>query len=79
MPGFANRYTSTPGHTNASVVLTLRMDAGCKQAVSYVDDNGVRWLGAGTYTVTVGDLLSPASHELTVTGTSAMIDPHCVA
>ena len=65
--------------TNASAVLTLRMDTGCKQAVSYVDDNGVRWVGAGTYTVTVGDLLSPASVELTVSGTSAMIDPRCGA
>ena len=64
---------------NASAVLTLRMDTGCKQAVSYVDDNGVRWVGAGTYTVTVGDLLSPASVELTVSGTSAMIDPRCGA
>jgi beta-D-xylosidase 4 len=62
---------------HATTTLKLRMDPGCKQAISRVDEAGSRWIAAGDYTVAVGDLVAPATHELTVTGTSAVIDPRC--
>ena len=34
-------------------------------------------VAAGDYAVAAGDLVAPATHELTVTGTSAEIDPRC--
>jgi beta-glucosidase-like glycosyl hydrolase len=61
----------------ASAVVTLRMDKACKQAITRVDEAGVRWVEAGDYTVTVGDIVAPATHALTATGASQRTDPSC--
>ena len=61
----------------ASAVVTLRMDKACKQAITRVDEAGVRWVEAGDYTVTVGDIVAPAMHALTATGASQRTDPSC--
>jgi hypothetical protein len=60
-----------------SSVVTVGMDSSCKQAISHVDEVGVRWVSRGKYTVSVGDIVKPATHELTVVGDSKAIDPHC--
>ena len=62
-----------------STTLTLKMDAGCKQAVSMVDEGGVRWVEPGRFTVSVGDGVAPATHSFLVTGTRAAISASCAA
>ena len=61
----------------SSTTLTLKMDGGCKQAVSMVDESGVRWVEPGRYSVSVGDAAAPATHAFEVAGTRAAIDASC--
>ena len=60
-----------------SSVVTLRMDSSCKQAISRVDEAGVRWVSEGKYMVSAGDIVVPATHELMAVGDPKAIDPRC--
>ena len=68
------RISLAPGQSGT---VSLKMDPGCKQAVSLVDDQGTRWMQPGSYTVKVGDLAAPATHALAVTGTRAAVNASC--
>jgi hypothetical protein len=68
------RVSLAPG---ASTTVALKMDAGCKQAISLVDEDGVRWMQPGDYTVKIGGGDSPATHALAVIGERAQLSGSC--
>mmetsp|Transcript_10794 Transcript_10794/g.27792 ORF Transcript_10794/g.27792 Transcript_10794/m.27792 type:complete len:214 (-) Transcript_10794:2-643(-) len=61
----------------SSITMTLAMDRGCTQAVTTVDDAGVRWITPGNYTVEVGDIVAPARHTFAVQGAASHVSPSC--
>ena len=61
----------------SSATVWLAMDRGCAQAVTTVDADGVRWIQPGNFTVRVGDVSSPTTHTLVVTGARTMVSPKC--
>ena len=63
--------------SGASVTVWLAMDRGCAQAVTAVDADGVRWIEPGNFTVRVGDISSPTTRTIVVTGDRAKVSTKC--
>ena len=62
-----------PGQ-NTTVLLTVT-----SEDFSVVDEAGSRWLKPSIFTVSVGDILTPARHRFVVGGEDTLLEPYWYA